>query len=199
MRYIIIIFSLFNLSAFAQEVEEYYYKNLSMGINLGANFSKLRPDTGGFRYITLPAAGINFSAHLSESIRIRLNPQFSVMGTNSYTDKNKKLINYYLDLQLSGQFEVIEDLFFEIGVQPSILLNSRILRLEGGSISGTTQKTAEGFDHNIGFFTGLETPLSKSVSIGFRYTAPVISDFYNFHLYFNYWLFKGYFNTPEKE
>ncbi len=103
-------------------------------------------------------------------------------GTKNY-QTNINLRNNYIDIHLLPQYEVVEGLRLEIGVQYSYLISANKIDLTSEGFFPTADDRIDGF----------ESEVSNKLSLSLRHTLPTNRpDFHHLQIALNYFLFKGY-------
>jgi hypothetical protein len=120
--------------------------------------------------------GISFCGGFSYSVMLndRLNAEIELLYTGKAFKKESPIIKYryfFVDIPLMLQVNLSENIRMNIGVQYSIATNAQYVTLDTNSTSGIhTYKASPVKSADYGFLGGAEIDLSKSISLGARYT-----------------------------
>lgn len=151
--------------------QQYTRGNISMGLTVSLNSTRLLNDTVHYNRTLLPGAGVDFYSSLSKSLKINFGAQVSMKGTNDF-DTLGDLRGFYLEPHIALQFIPIKKLRLEGGVQYSHVVAGRTITLAGDASSGTKWHDYQGLRSPMEYFVGLHAELDRRVHFGLRYYIP---------------------------
>jgi hypothetical protein len=184
--------AIFATVAPASHAQQYSRGNLSMGMTVSINTSRLFMDSTKYQASVLPGIGAAFYSGITPRLIVNYGAQFSMMGSEKY-DTLGKLRTYYIEPFISLQYKITEGLRIEGGALYSKLVMAQTVKATGESSTGQKRETIEGFSSYPEFFAGVHLDMNKQSTLGLRYYLPLKNqEFRRIEVRLVYILVEGY-------
>jgi|GEM_PF-861179 len=180
------------MSTAVSPAQQYTRGNLSMGLSVSINSSRLFIDSTKFQASVLPGIGAGFYSRITPKLIVNYGAQFTMMGTEKY-DTLGKLRNYYIEPFISLQYKISDGLRLEGGALYKKLIMAQTVRITGESSSGQKRNPIEGFSSYPEYFAGVQLDMNKQSTLGCRYFFPLSNqEFRRIEVRLVYLLVEGY-------
>jgi len=164
-----LLFSLYTHTLFSQT-----YSNKASSIfsfTVGMTSTSLLNDSIDYK------SGIMFNGGFAYSVMLnnRLNIALEALHTGKGIKTESPIVKYryfYVDLPLYAQIKVSESFRINAGVQYSIATNSQMISIDNTKTNGVRVDAISAIKPtDYGFLAGIDFDVSKSISLGARYTV----------------------------
>ena len=178
--------------AAASPAQQFTRGNLSMGITVSLNATRLVMDSTKYQASMLPGIGAGFYSWITPKLIVNYGAQFSLKGAEKY-DTLGKLRTYCIEPFIGLQYKVTDGLRIEGGALYSRLIMAQTVKITGEATSGQKRIPIEGFRSYAEYFAGIQLDMNKQSTLGCRYYIPLENqEFRRFEVRLVYLLVEGY-------
>ena len=146
-------------------------RDVTLSVNAGLNYSKIKNDLIDFRPGARPFIGMSAIYPVINRFSVKGAANYSMKSSNSISP-NINIENQYVDLTFCPRVEVFQNFYLQAGISYSAFLKSNFIVRNGDKLDGVERIPANGYSSETNFLTGIEFKIHDNVNLELNYIIP---------------------------